>query len=164
MSLSPYMTRIRARIGTDLLLTPAAGVALFDDDGRLLLARHVEGGRWGAPGGGVEPEESPRDAAVRELEEEVGLRVDDCDLIGAYGGPEFLVRYASGDLVAYVVILYGSRHATGAIALQADELHEVGWFGQNEAMTLDLSPDMRIMLPDAFEWWRGAGSRVGEPV
>jgi 8-oxo-dGTP pyrophosphatase MutT (NUDIX family) len=154
MSLSPYMTRIRARIGTDLLLTPAAGVALFDDEGRLLLARHVEGGRWGTPGGGVEPEESPREAAMRELEEEVGLHVDHCDLIGAYGGAEFLVRYANGDLVAYVLVMYGSRSATGTIDLQAEELHEVGWFSENEAATLDLSTDMRLVVPDAFRWWR----------
>jgi 8-oxo-dGTP pyrophosphatase MutT (NUDIX family) len=154
MALSPYMSHIRAKIGTDLLLTPAAGVALFDGEGRLLLARHVDDGHWGTPGGGVEPGESPRDAAVREFEEEVGLRVENCELIGAYGGPEFLIRYPSGDLTAYVVIWYGCRGANGTVALQADELQEVGWFSEAEAMELDLSREMRLMVPDAFRWWR----------
>lgn len=154
MAISPYLAGIRARIGTDLLLTPAAGVALFDEAGQLLLARHVHSGLWGTPGGGVEPGESPREAAVREFEEETGLRVDECELFGAYGGPEFVVRYPNGDLMAYVLTLFGARGASGAVTLQADELHEVGWFSEPEAMALDLSADMRLTVPDAFRWWQ----------
>jgi 8-oxo-dGTP pyrophosphatase MutT (NUDIX family) len=156
MALSPYMTRIRASIGTELLLTPAAGVALFDEGGRLLLAKHVDDGHWGTPGGGMEPGESPREAALREFEEEVGLRVEECELIDAYGGPEFVIRYPSGDLTAYVVIWYGCRRASGTIAVQAEELQEVGWFNEAEALELDLSREMRLMVPDAFRWWRRA--------
>ena len=81
------MAGIRARIGSDLMLAPAAGIALFDAQGRLLLAKHVHDGRWGTPGGAVEPGETPREAAMREFQEEIGLRVDECELIGAYGGP-----------------------------------------------------------------------------
>jgi 8-oxo-dGTP pyrophosphatase MutT (NUDIX family) len=152
--MSTYLAGIRSRIGTDLLLTPAAGIALFDSDGRLLLARHVYDGHWGTPGGGVEPGESPLDAGVREFHEEVGLQVEECELIGAYGGPEFVVRYPSGDLTAYVTILYGSRNASGDVALEAEELVEVGWFSEPEAMALDLAADMRLMVPDAFGWHR----------
>lgn len=154
MAISSYMAGIRARIGTDLLLTPAAGMALFDDEGRVLLARHVHSGHWGTLGGGVEPGESPREAAVREFHEESGLLIQECELIGAYGGPEFVIRYASGDLTAYVTILYGARRATGTISLQADELHEVDWLDEDRAMSAGLSPDMRLMLPDAFRWYR----------
>ena len=156
MAISPYLAGIRARIGNDLLLTPAAGIALFDGAGRLLLARHVHSGRWGTPGGAVEPGESPREAAVREFEEETGMRVAGCTLIGAYGGPEFVVRYPNGDLMAYVLTLYGARSASGAVTLQADELLEVGWFTEPEAMALDLSADMRLTVPDAF-WWSQQG-------
>ncbi len=154
MAISSYMAGIRARLGHDLLLTPAAGIALFDGEGRVLLARHVHSGHWGTPGGGVDPGESPKDAAIRELLEEVGLRVDECELVGAYGGPEFAIRYANGDLTAYVTVLYGARRATGTISLQTDELHEVDWFDEEPAMAADLSPDMRLMLPDAFGWYR----------
>jgi 8-oxo-dGTP pyrophosphatase MutT (NUDIX family) len=154
MPISSYLAGIRSRIGTDLLLTPAAGIALFDADGRLLLARHVDDGHWGTPGGGVEPGEAPRAAARREFEEELGLRVEDCELIDAYGGPEFVVRYSNGDVTAYVTILYGARKASGEMTLEADELHEVRWFSESEALALDLPPDMRLMVPDAFRWER----------
>src|SRR5215831_7589258 len=62
-----------------------AAVILVDSSGRLLLQLR-DGGttkdphRWGPPGGRVEPGEEPHEAAVRELEEETGLRVDRLDL------------------------------------------------------------------------------------
>jgi 8-oxo-dGTP pyrophosphatase MutT (NUDIX family) len=36
--------------------------------------------RWITPGGGIDPGETPREAAVRELYEETGLRVTEHDL------------------------------------------------------------------------------------
>lgn len=53
------------------------------DASRVLLGRKKKGlgeGKLVAPGGKLEPGESPVDAAVREVEEEVGLRVDAADL------------------------------------------------------------------------------------
>lgn len=54
-----------------------AQVVLTTGD-RLLLARHVRGSRcyWVLPGGGVEPGETPAEAAVRELLEEAGVTVE----------------------------------------------------------------------------------------
>jgi len=54
-----------------------SAVALFDRDGRVLLAQRPEGksmaGLWEFPGGKVEPGESPETALVRELHEELGI-------------------------------------------------------------------------------------------
>ena len=56
-----------------------AGV-LRDARGRILLARRTEGrdlaGLWEFPGGKVEPGESPEDALVRELREELGVEAE----------------------------------------------------------------------------------------
>src|SRR5450759_4880798 len=57
---------------------PVARVLLFDEQERLLLLFDpdpVQGGYWYPPGGGIEPGESPEQAARRELVEEVGLAV-----------------------------------------------------------------------------------------
>ena len=50
----------------------------------LLMHRHKEPnlGKWVAPGGKVEPGESPHDTARRELAEETGLKADDLILRG----------------------------------------------------------------------------------
>lgn len=57
------------------LLVVAA--ALINHEGKILLARRPEGkplaGLWEFPGGKIEPHESPEQALVRELDEELGI-------------------------------------------------------------------------------------------
>jgi 8-oxo-dGTP diphosphatase len=54
-----------------------AACALVDRDGRVLIAQRPQGkqlaGLWEFPGGKVEAGESPEDALIRELEEELGV-------------------------------------------------------------------------------------------
>lgn len=58
-----------------LLLVVAC--ALVDADRRVLIAQRSEGkamaGLWEFPGGKVEPGETPEEAIIRELEEELGI-------------------------------------------------------------------------------------------
>ena len=52
---------------------PCVGVMLIDDAGRAFAAERSDTpGAWQMPQGGIDPGESPRDAALRELEEEIG--------------------------------------------------------------------------------------------
>ena len=54
-----------------------SAVALIDVEGRVLLAQRPPGksmaGLWEFPGGKVEPGETPENALIRELEEELGI-------------------------------------------------------------------------------------------
>lgn len=54
-----------------------AACALVDADGRVLITQRPEGkamaGLWEFPGGKVEPGETPEQALVRELQEEIGV-------------------------------------------------------------------------------------------
>jgi 8-oxo-dGTP diphosphatase len=53
----------------------AAGVLLRDGAGRVLLVEPTYKDHWELPGGAVEAAESPYDAAVREVTEELGIVV-----------------------------------------------------------------------------------------
>jgi ADP-ribose pyrophosphatase YjhB (NUDIX family) len=53
----------------------AARVAVLDPDGAVLLLRYDNpevGVHWAMPGGGLEPGETPREGALREVREETG--------------------------------------------------------------------------------------------
>ena len=60
-------------------IVPVAAAVIFAADGRVLLAQRPSGkayaGYWEFPGGKIEPGESPRQALIRELGEELGIAV-----------------------------------------------------------------------------------------
>jgi len=65
-------------------LVLVVAVALYNDKGYILLAQRPEGkslaGLWEFPGGKVEPDETPEAALVRELHEELSIRVKESEL------------------------------------------------------------------------------------
>jgi 8-oxo-dGTP diphosphatase len=60
---------------------------IFDEQQRVLLCHRRDYDFWGLPGGGVESGESPWQAVVREVKEEVGLDVEVERLVGVYSWP-----------------------------------------------------------------------------
>lgn len=59
-----------------------AAVMLVVKDGKILaVSRRHDKTKFGLPGGKVEPDETPEQAAIRETEEETGIKVSDCVFI-----------------------------------------------------------------------------------
>jgi len=70
---------------THTRFTVTAGAVIFNDRGQVLLLKHRfrAGSGWGLPGGFLERGEQPIEALRRELREEIGLEVDDVEVIAA---------------------------------------------------------------------------------
>ncbi|NES12208.1 MULTISPECIES: NUDIX hydrolase [Micromonospora] len=63
----------------------AVAAVVVDQAGRVLLCRQAGAGRrWALPGGRLRHDESPAEAAVREIRAETGWEVDLLDLVGLY--------------------------------------------------------------------------------
>ena len=59
------------------------GIILSNDAGKLLLAGRIGSKGWQFPQGGMHVGESLQDAMYRELHEEVGLDVEDVEILGS---------------------------------------------------------------------------------
>lgn len=148
---SDYIRGLRAQIGSQLLTLPSVTVLLFDPSDRLLVMRHREGGTWLAPGGMVEPNERPADAALRELWEETGWQAELEGLVGVYGGPDFAVRYANGDEVTYVMSVFAAQAVRRHETVVSDEALEQRFVAPAELALLPLSRWAQIVLPQAWD-------------
>jgi 8-oxo-dGTP pyrophosphatase MutT (NUDIX family) len=130
--ISPHIRDLRQKVGHSLLLLPSTSVLPRDEVGRLLLVRLIDTGNWATIGGAVEPDESPRDSAVREAQEEAGVDVELGAILGVLGGPDYRVTYPNGDESAYVVTVFDATVTDGSPRPDEDETSEVGWFEPGE--------------------------------
>ena len=120
---------------------PCAGAIVHDDSGRLLLVRRGREpgkGLWSLPGGRVEPDESPAQAAVREVREETGLDIVAGPLVGRVerAGPDDQI-YVIDDFVCTV---------RGGELRAGDDADEVRWVDAAEIRTIPLSADLLATL------------------
>ena len=115
-------------------------VALVDEAGRILLQQRrrgsEHGGLWEFPGGKVDPGESPQIAAVREIEEELGLCLDAERLEPVSFASDSHVPDASRR--AYVILLYICRTWDGEAECRDGE--GIAWFRGDELAGLPMPP------------------------
>jgi ADP-ribose pyrophosphatase YjhB (NUDIX family) len=132
-----YVRHLREIVGgNELLQVASVSIALRDAQGRVLVARHSEGGVWVLPGGAIEPAEVPADAAVREMFEETGYLVRLTRLVGVFGGPEFVIHYRNGHRTSYVMAVFEAEQIGGAQYPDGAEVLEVRFVTESEATAL----------------------------
>jgi ADP-ribose pyrophosphatase YjhB (NUDIX family) len=121
-----------------------AAAVLIERDGKVLLTRRAhdpQKGLWVPPGGFVDYDEDPRHAAIRECEEETGLKVEITelvDVISSVGHAEFRAGGAS------IVIFYRARVVGGELAA-SDDADQAGYFGPGELPELAFEPTKTVL-------------------
>jgi 8-oxo-dGTP pyrophosphatase MutT (NUDIX family) len=76
----PRGDRRHAAVAIVLVESELEGAALLLCRRPVTMRRHA--GQWALPGGRLDPGETPLDAALRELHEELGLRLDEHSVVG----------------------------------------------------------------------------------
>ena len=149
MPISEYLKNLRAKIGHDVLLTPGVAAVIVNDRGEVLLQRRSDDGRWGLPGGAMEPGEEPAETLVREVLEETALEVVPERIVGVYSGPDFRVRYGNGDEAMIVSITFACRPGAGEPRVNDGESLEIRYFAPDALPAMESRHVMRIA--DALE-------------
>lgn len=121
-----------------------AGVLLFDEKERLLIVKPNYKTGWTIPGGVVEKNESPRQACVREVREEIGLVLKSMKLVGL---DYIFDQKAKGENLQF--IFYGGvllAKKKQAIKLQKKELKDFNFVSLAQALVM-LRKRMARRLP-----------------
>lgn len=107
-----------------------AGGAIIENNKILLVKRSASKelfpNKWGFPAGKMEEGETPEEAVIREVKEEVGLDFTPTKLIHQSEFDNYNFYKFVGDF-------------SGDVVLQEEEHDEFGWFTYEEAKKLDLS-------------------------
>ena len=110
--------------------------ALTSDSGAILLQKRPEGrtmaGLWEFPGGKVEPSEAPKTALIRELAEELSIKVDAEDLIP--------VTFASEDLEGRNLLLLLYKCTQWQNELVSNDGQELRWTNFDDMRALPMPP------------------------
>ncbi len=152
-----------AGIMTEVSLSPTrdwAATTFVVSEGRTLLLRHRKLGKWLPPGGHIDPHELPDVAALREVEEETGLRVALLDA----GEPLGPVRRLAQPLCIlleeitphheHIDLIYVARVLEGEVRPALDEAHEWRWYGAYELCGDEVPADVRDLGRRAIEMVR----------
>jgi ADP-ribose pyrophosphatase YjhB (NUDIX family) len=144
-----YIKKLRQKIGNELLQVPSVAGLIRNSENQLLFIRKSEDGVWGLPAGAIEPGETPKEAVVREVFEETGLKVNLNKIVGVFGGANFRHTYPSGDQVEYLITLFTCEILEVSVATD-NEISEMKYFSQAEMPN--------IAIPYPVEVLYGTGS------
>ncbi len=143
-----YIQFLRSKIGAAPLILLGTTVFLFKEEGKCLMMKRKDNGKWSCPGGMLEPGESLEQAARREVLEETGILVEKLTLVSMVSGEKLIYRYPNGDEVYNVTAIYTADMPLDfRLSPHDDEAIEFDWFDYN-TLPKELSPPTQTMLQE----------------
>lgn len=136
---------------------PGVGIVLLNARGDIFIGRRtdVQGEAWQMPQGGIDDRESPREAAMRELKEEIGT--NNAEIIAesrrwlCYDVPEEFARKKwagrwKGQRQKWFVMLFKGADSDIDIAGNHPEFNDWRWASVNELTELAVSFKRQLYL------------------
>lgn len=111
---------------------------------QVLLIQHLNGQHWGFPKGRAEKTESAQDTAIRELEEETGLKVQRFLSLEPLTEHYYLSDQEKNKTVSYFPAL-----VTGVLKCQVDEVLQAKWCDLDEAIKQLSFPGLQTIFTQA---------------
>lgn len=121
----------------DFMHVQVGANAIVERSGSVLLVKLSYGpreGHWTLPGGLMEGDETPEEAAVREIAEETGFDVELDGLIASYMRPA--AQRAEG-WAPLVILTYRAHITGGALRIAPAEVLEAAFFPRDELPALE---------------------------
>lgn len=140
-------TTMRTHLGANGIITCG---------GRLLLERRVDSDTWGLVGGGVRRSESALQAMVREVYEELGLRIspERFRRLDLYDDPGRVAAYRDGSVWRMVIVVFGLDFPEEPVMRISSESKELRFFSREEIADIQIPVTHSDIVED---WFLGSG-------
>ena len=126
--------------------------AIITCNGKLLLEKRRDSDIWGLVGGGVKKTESPLEGMVREIHEELGVRVKPEQLkkLEVYGESGRVAAFQDGSIWRMVIVVYALNWEQEPKLRVSSESKELRFFSKEELKSIQIAVTHEDIIQDWF--------------
>lgn len=134
-------------------IRPAAAVAVFNGSNELLMLHRKDNAKWTLPGGTMDYGESLMECAVRELEEETGLKVTIKDTLKIYSDPNIRIAYSDGEVRQEFTVLFLGETGDENVYID-EESSNYKWIALDQVLDLPMAKSQKSRIEDLIQLMR----------
>ena len=126
--------------------------AIITCQGKLLLEKRRDSDTWGLVGGGVKKSETELQAIVREIWEELGLRIKPQQLrkLSVYGEPGRIAAFRDGSIWRMVIVVFGLELPEMPELIISAESKDLRFFSKEELRDIEIVVTHSDIVEDWF--------------
>lgn len=126
--------------------------AIITCQGKLLLEKRRDSDTWGLVGGGVKKSETELQAIVREIWEELGLRIKPQQLrkLSVYGEPGRIAAFRDGSIWRMVIVVFGLELPEMPELTISAESKDLRFFSREELQDIEIVVTHSDIVEDWF--------------
>ncbi|HEY1645429.1 MAG TPA: NUDIX hydrolase [Candidatus Saccharimonadales bacterium] len=114
---------------------------LINCEDKTMVTKGLGANRWGLPGGGLKKHETPKQGAIREVKEEVGINLDEVNLVD-HGEHLFKDK-----LVSFTICLIETKlDARPDVKKQRHEVSDYAWLKRSELNEKNSNKELLMAL------------------